>query len=87
MYCNDLISSHSILIPNFRMTETARMRHSLKQDTLAKETKAEEEEHKKAERRRRREEKLRQQVTRKSIGNDMKRVLEKENKEKLKRFR
>lgn len=69
------------------MTETARLRRSLKEATLAKQAKAEEEERRKADRRRRREDQLRQEVSRKSIANDMKHVLQKQNKETLKRFR
>ena len=71
----------------YRMTETARMRHSINQDTLAKETKAREDEKKKTERRKRRELQLRQEVARRSIGNDLRRSLDKQNKEKLRSFR
>ena len=69
------------------MTETARLRQSLKQDALTRQTEAMEEEKKKAERRKRKEERLRQEVTRKSIGNDLKYDMEKQNKEKLKSYR
>ena len=69
------------------MTESTRLRHSVKQDTLIKQAMAEEEAKKKAERRKRREEKLRHEVSRKSYGNDLKHVLEKQNKEKLKSYR
>jgi len=73
--------------PPYAMTETARMRHSINQDTLAKETKAREDEKKKTERRKRRELQLRQKVARRSIGNDLRRSLDKQNKEKLRSFR
>ena len=91
-HCNQIVLNVIIRFNGFdvfvaRMTETARLRHSMKEATLAKKAMAEEEERKKAAKKKRREEQLRQQVTRKSIHNDMKHVLEKQNKETLKRFR
>ena len=69
------------------MTETARLRHSIKQNTLEQQAKEEENEKKKSERRKQRENQLRKQVARKSVANDMKHVMEKQNKEALQRYR
>ena len=59
----------------------------MKHNTLEQQAKEEENKRKKTERRKRRENQLRKQVARKSVANDMKHVMEKQNKEALQRYR
>ena len=76
----------SVLL-NCSMTETARLRHLLRKSSIDKKAKEEEDRRQKAERRKRRENQLKKEVARKSIGNDMRHVLERQNKETMMRFK